>query len=63
MLAAPIIIQAVNPREELHIVEVLGWATWVCAWLYENKADMQKKAFLAGTAKLRKELTAKLETP
>ena len=24
---------------------------------------MQKKAFLAGTAKLRKELTAKLETP
>jgi steroid 5-alpha reductase family enzyme len=39
---------------------VIGWATWICAWLYENKADGQKRIFLNGTAKTRKELNEKI---
>jgi len=61
VLAAPVIIQAVNPKEELNFLEIIGWAVWVCAWLYENVADAQKRNFLLESSRIRKKLTKTIE--
>lgn len=37
---------------------MVGWAGWVCAWVFENKSDRQKKAYLWDCAEMGKKLKA-----
>jgi steroid 5-alpha reductase family enzyme len=46
VLAAPVLLAASNPSESVSVVEACGWALWVVAWAFENKADLQKNEFL-----------------
>eukprot|EP00929_Paragymnodinium_shiwhaense_P097460 TRINITY_DN59128_c0_g1_i1.p1 TRINITY_DN59128_c0_g1~~TRINITY_DN59128_c0_g1_i1.p1 ORF type:complete len:349 (-),score=34.54 TRINITY_DN59128_c0_g1_i1:179-1225(-) len=57
VLAAPIMLCAFDTRESIHPVEVIGWATWVLAWLWECIADGQKLQFVADCKKLHRQGT------
>ncbi len=61
VLAAPVLIAACNTKPELSLVEVAGWAIWICAWVYENTADRQKKKFVLLNARKAKELNDQIK--
>ena len=46
VLPAPVILAAMNPRPEIHPVEVLGLVIWALSWGCENAADVSKQLFL-----------------
>jgi len=45
VLAAPIFLQAANPSATVSLLELAGWLLWGFAFVYENKADIQKRVF------------------
>jgi steroid 5-alpha reductase family enzyme len=61
VLAAPVLIAACNTKPELSLVEVIGWVIWVCAWVFENTADRQKKKFVLINARKNKEMNEQIK--
>lgn len=45
-LAFPAFVIAANPADQIHILEIVGIAIWVGAFVMESVADKQKLAFL-----------------
>lgn len=45
VLALPAILQASNPSPELSLIEILGYALWIAAFVFEFIADAQKARF------------------
>ncbi len=50
-LALPAFIIAQSPAHALHMIEWLGLAIWVAAFVFESMADQQKIAFIAQSQK------------
>ncbi len=50
-LALPAALAAFNRTPTLNSVEVAGVALWVCSYVFENWADLQKNAFLRDVKK------------
>lgn len=46
VLAAPFLCLAQNASQKLHPAEIIGAAGWLASWALENRADIQKLAFL-----------------
>jgi len=41
-LVIPSLLQGFNPTEQLSTMEILGWVSWICSFIFESIADHQK---------------------
>jgi len=46
ILASPMAVTALNPKDSFSILEVLGLVLWLLCWVTEAMADEQKRQFL-----------------
>lgn len=46
LLCVPAFLAASNSETALHPLEWIGLLTWLCGWIFESSADMQKMSFM-----------------
>ena len=61
VLACPVLLASLNPQPYFHIIELVGIAVWLCAWFFENMADIQKHMFLRNCAHASRNTESKAE--
>jgi len=59
-LACPMVLVAFNKTERFHVLEIVGIALWVGAWIWENVADVQKAKFMTEAKRMNQGRTAVL---